>query len=193
MRGFRHMILLFFIGVVGRGIAQEKAPISIHNVGVSDTLISKPQLLPEVRVNQNYSRNYWRKYYRLVRKVKKVYPLAKKARVVVAEYEQEYNKYNKKRDRRRFAKGLEKALLKEYEPMIRKMKMSEGRILIRLIDREVNLTSYHIIKEFRGGFTAFIWQSVARIFRQDLKSKYDPYGEDYLIELIVQAIDRGEI
>ncbi|QZE13560.1 DUF4294 domain-containing protein [Halosquirtibacter laminarini] len=156
-------------------------------------MTNEPLLLPEVKVIPNQNKRYWRRYYRLVKKVKKVYPMAKNARKIVLEYESQYDSFHRKRDRKKFAKGLEKQLLKEYEPLIRKMKMSEGRILIRLIDREVQLTSYQIIKEFRGGFSAFFWQSVARIFRQDLKSRYDPYGEDFLLEQIVLAIDRGEI
>ncbi|MDC1106728.1 DUF4294 domain-containing protein [Prolixibacteraceae bacterium] len=193
MRVLKHIMLLLFMGLSEAAMAQHKATVSNDTARVANAYEFDIQKLPEVRVNRMNRSRYWERYYRLVRKVKKVYPLARKARVVVSEYEQEYDKFNKKRERRRFAKGLEKALLEEYEPMIRKMSISEGRILIRLIDREVSLSSYHIIKEFRGGFTAFVWQSVAKLFRQDLKTKYDPYGEDYLLELIVQAIDRGEI
>ncbi|MCT4673854.1 MAG: DUF4294 domain-containing protein [Prolixibacteraceae bacterium] len=173
--------------------AQKKVDTVEKTAVVCDTLISEPTILPEVRVSQKMSRRYWKRYYRLVKKVKKVYPMAKKAKTIVLEYEKRYGDFDRKRDRRKYAKGLQKALLKEYEPIIRKMKMSEGRILIRLIDRETQYTSYHIIKEFRGGFTAFMWQSVAQIFKQDLKSSYDPQGQDYLIEMIVQAIERGEV
>ena len=73
------------------------------------------------------------------------------------------------------------------------MTISEGRILIKLIDRETGRTSYSIIRDFRGEFSAFFWQTIAKIFRNDLKSEYDPFGEDRLIEEVVRLIEEGQI
>jgi hypothetical protein len=88
-------------------------------------------------------------------------------------------------------KELEQQLLREYKDDIKKLTISEGRILLKLIDREARRTSYALIKEFRGGFSAFFWQSIARIFGGDLKVEYDPYGEDKVLEHIVMLIEIG--
>ena len=81
----------------------------------------------------------------------------------------------------------------EFEDEIRQMKVSDGRILIKLLDRETGASSFEIIKEFKGGFSAFFWQSVAKLFGHDLKAQYNPAKEDIWIECIIQQIDLGLI
>ena len=130
-----------------------------------------------------------RRYGRLEQKVQKVYPLAKAAAVMLSEYNDYYLELKTEREQKRFFKKIEKELFEEYEETIRKMTISEGRILIRLIDRETGDTSYEIIKEFRGGFIAFFWQSIARIFGNDLKDNYDPRERDRVLELIIHKIE----
>ena len=88
-------------------------------------------------------------------------------------------------------KEVEQQLLDEYKDDIKKLTISEGRILLKLIDREARRTSYTLIKEFRGGVSAFFWQSIARLFGGDLKVEYDPYGEDRVLEHIVMLIEIG--
>ena len=83
--------------------------------------------------------------------------------------------------------------MKKYGPSIKKMSISDGRILIKLIDRETNHVSYDIIHEVKGGVPAVFWQGVARLFGNNLKAKYDPYGEDRQIEQIVRYIEMGLI
>ncbi|MBP5589974.1 MAG: DUF4294 domain-containing protein, partial [Bacteroidales bacterium] len=84
-----------------------------------------------------------------------------------------------------------KSIFKEFEGDVRKMTVSQGQILIKLIDRETQNTSYQLIKEYRGGLSAAFWQGVAKLFGTNLKATYDTYGEDSLIELIVQDIESG--
>lgn len=126
-------------------------------------------------------------------KVKKVYPIAKVAAVKLAEYNRVYTSFKTNRERKDYVKSVEKQLFAEFEDDLRKMKVSEGRILIRLLDRETGNSSFEIIKEFKGGFSAFFWQSVARLFGHDLKAEYDPVNEDRMIEYIISEIDFGLI
>jgi uncharacterized protein YicC (UPF0701 family) len=126
-------------------------------------------------------------------KVKKVYPIAKVAAVKLAEYNRVYTSFKTNRERKDYVKGVEKQLFAEFEDDLRKMKVSEGRILIKLLDRETGDSSFEIIKEFKGGFSAFFWQSVARLFGHDLKAEYDPVNEDRMIEYIISEIDFGLI
>ena len=88
---------------------------------------------------------------------------------------------------------MEKDVFGEYEDDIEDMTISQGRILIKLIDRETQNTSYTLIREYRGKFSAAFWQGIARIFGTNLKEEYDPYGEDALIEAIIKEIDAGRL
>lgn len=134
-----------------------------------------------------------REFSLLEYKVKKVYPIAKVAAIKLAEYNRVYSSFKTERERKRYVKGVEKDLFKEYEEELRTMKVSEGRILIKLLDRETGNSSFEIIKEFKGGFSAFFWQSVAKLFGHDLKAQYDPVLEDRMIEYIIMQIDLGLI
>ena len=119
--------------------------------------------------------------------------MAKIASFKVAEYNRIYMNFKTDRERKAYIKKTEKDLFAEFEDQIRHMTVSEGRILIKLIDRESGKSSYEIIKEFKGGFSAFFWQTVARLFGHDLKSAYDAENEDKMIEYIVMQIDTGVI
>jgi uncharacterized protein YicC (UPF0701 family) len=134
-----------------------------------------------------------RQYSQLELKVKKVYPIAKVAAIKLEEYNRVYTTFKTERERKNYVKEVEKDLFSEFEDELRAMKVSEGRILIKLLDRETGNSSFEIIKEFKGGFSAFFWQSVAKLFGHDLKAQYDPVTEDRLIEYIIVQIDMGLI
>lgn len=144
------------------------------------------------RTKRAYKR-YRKKYSRLAKKIKKVYPYAKLASKKLEEYNDEYLTFDTEKERKKYLKKVEKDLFSEFGDKMKRLKISEGRILIKLIDREVGISSFEIIKEFKGGFTAFFWQTVAKIFGNDLKVKYDPYGKDWMIENIVWQIESGQI
>lgn len=138
------------------------------------------------------SRKAEKRYRRLLRHVKKAYPYAKLAGERMREVEEEV-KHMSPRERKRRMKELEKEIKRDYEGELMKLSFTQGRILIKLLDRETGSVSYDIVKEFRGGFTAWFFQGIAKMFKYDLKSEYDPEGDDKLIEEIVQKIERGEI
>lgn len=130
---------------------------------------------------------------RLVRNVIKVYPYAKLAGQKLREYEIILSQVDSDREKKQIMKALEKEIKDEYGNELEKLTISQGKILIKLIDRETGNTSYNLVKDFRGGFMAFFYQSFARIFGYDLKIKYDPNGEDQNIEIIVRMIENGVI
>ena len=82
---------------------------------------------------------------------------------------------------------------KQYGPELTNLTITQGRLLIKLIDRETNNTSYDLIKQFRGSFTAFVWQSVARVFGENLKDEYNANEEDKYIEEILIRIENGQL
>lgn len=133
-----------------------------------------------------------RKWSRLKRDVAKVYPYAKVAGRRLEEYNNQMIGMSE-RERKKMMEKVEEDIKKEFEKDIRNMTLNQGRILIKLIDRETGKTSFSLVKELRGGFQAFFWQSLARFFGTDLKSEYDPnkYPEDRLIEDIVISIENG--
>lgn len=127
--------------------------------------------------------------------VTKMYPLAKLAASKLNKYNEELSKVKKKRKQRKLLKLREKQLKEEFTETIKNMTVTQGRILTKLIDRETGNSTYDIIKEMRGGFKAFIWQGVAKLYGSDLKYKYDPKNneEDEMIERVVLMIENGEI
>lgn len=133
-----------------------------------------------------------KQYRRLVYHVKKVLPYAKLAGKRMREVEEEVKHMNP-RERKKRMKELEKEIKRDYEGELMKLSFTQGRILIKLLDRETGNISYDIIKEFRGGFTAWFFQGIAKMFDYDLKSEYDSEGRDKLIEEIVVKIERGEL
>lgn len=136
-------------------------------------------------------KSQFRRYERLVANIKKVYPYALIVRKKLAQVNEEMKNFTNEKDRRNYMKDVEKDVFKEYEDDIREMTITQGRLLLKLIDRETQNTSYELIRDYRGKLSAAFWQGIARIFGTNLKEKYDAYGEDVLIELIIQDIDAG--
>jgi hypothetical protein len=134
-----------------------------------------------------------RKYNRLRKKVVKVYPYAYAAGELMRKYEDELQQLQTKRERKDFLNAAEEELKERFEGELRKMTVTEGIILIKLIDRETGDTSYGLLQELKGNFSAFMWQSVARLFGHNLKDDYDPYGEDWPVEEVVLQIEQGWI
>jgi hypothetical protein len=139
------------------------------------------------------SKRYSQKYRKLRRDVKRAYPYAKLAGMKLKEYDAELKKLKTDHQRRKFMKKVEEELKEEFEGDLRELTVRQGIILIKLIDRETGDTSYELVKQFRGAFSAFFWQSLARLFGHNLKLRYDPDGEDKMIEEIVLLIEKGEI
>jgi hypothetical protein len=148
------------------------------------TIVPKPQ--PE-------RRKEYRQYERLVYNIKKVYPYAIMVRTRLNQVNEEMKNIPDEKSRRDYMKKVEKDVFAEYEDDMRQMTISQGRLLIKLIDRETRNTSYELIRDYRGKFSAGFWQSIARIFGTNLKEEYDPYGDDALIELILNEVDAGRL
>lgn len=134
-----------------------------------------------------------RRYARLIRNVKIVYPIAKEAKAKLAVMEDKIMHIKKKGDQKAYIKQMEKELKAQYTPVLKRMTFSQGKILIKLVDRETDRTSYELVKELRGSFSAFFWQGIARLFGANLKDSYDKLGEDKVIEQIILMYEAGLI
>lgn len=159
--------------------------------------------LPEVEIKEvtivarpasvNAKRSVFRKYQRLVDNIKKVYPYALMVRRTLGEVNEEMKGMETERERKDYMKDMEKKVFGEYEDDMRNMTFTQAKLLIKLIDRETQNTSYDLIKDYRGKLSAAFWQGIARIFGTNLKEEYDAFGDDALIELIINEIEEGRI
>lgn len=157
-----------------------------------DTIIHKlikPVIVFPDRKFEN--KRQYRRYTRYVLRVKKVYPLAVEARELLEKYEPQYYALEDKRDRKQLMKKLEKELLAQHKEELKKWSISDGRILLKLINRETERTPYALIQDFRGDFSAVFWQGIALLFKNNLKDGYDADDEDKLLEEIVTMIELG--
>ena len=139
------------------------------------------------------SRRDMRRYERLVYNLKIVYPYALLAAEKLEEMNTVFIKLKTERERKEFVKKVEHELMAEFEDDLRSLTITQGRLLIKLVDRETGNTSYELVRELRGSFSAFFWQTVARIFGSNLKTRFDAEGEDKLIDQILHLIDNGQI
>jgi len=135
----------------------------------------------------------FRQYERLVYNLKRVYPYALIVRLRLAQVNEDMRNLKTEKERKDYMRSVEKDVFAKYEGDMRDMTMTQGRLLIKLIDRETQNTSYTLIKDYRGKLAAAFWQGIARIFGTNLKEEYDPYGDDALIESIVLEIEAGNL
>jgi hypothetical protein len=132
-------------------------------------------------------------YYILEQNLKVVYPYAVMAEATFQQCEATLNTMEDKGDKKRYLKQVQKQLMDQYEAELKELTVEQGKLLIKLIDRQTGNTSYEIVKEMRGSLSAFMWQTVASLFGNNMKAEYDPNGQDKDIETIIHLIERGDI
>ena len=188
---FLYSFLLFSItilaqrndGFVIKAIVVDGDTVLMHNL---------PQLI--VKDKRTFkSKRYAKRYNRLVRNVKKVYPYSRVASKLLHQYTDTLATIDDPKKRKKLMKQAERELWDRYGDEIKDLTMTQGLILIKLIDRQTGSTSYELVHELRGGFTAFIFQSLARLFQLNLKQQYNTEGDDQKIEDIVLLIEQGDI
>lgn len=132
-----------------------------------------------------------REYNKLVRDVKRTLPYAKLIYDTLIETYEYIETMPDDKERNDHLKRMEKELFKQYKPELKKLTLSQGKLLIKLIDRECNQSSYQIVGAFLGKFRATFWNIFAGMLGASLKSEYDPKGADALTERVVQLVERG--
>ncbi len=123
--------------------------------------------------------------------VKKVYPYAILAAAKLKEYDLVLERLPDEKSKKAYMKVAEKELKEQFGAQLKDLTISQGRVLLKLIDRETGNTSYSILKDYRGGFQAFMWQSVAKLFGNNMKAEYDPQGEDAMVEQAIRLVEAG--
>ena len=192
------LIVIVFSGITGWAYSQEEPKDSLYFL---ESVIIGTDTLPNLNIKEvrvfprkvfSNKREY-RRYTRLMINVKKAYPFAIIARNELQLMNDSLKYIHGDKARRQFIKDYEKEMFIRYENKLRKLTFTQGRILLKLVYRELGNTSYNLVQEYRGDVSAIFWQGIARIFGSNLKSTYEPEGEDKDIEEIIMMIDAGMI
>ncbi len=187
--------LLFTVTEISAQEAQkDNSAVTRAVVEGSDTLPIVE--LPEVIIYERRDFDYLylkRRYRRMIRNIKKAYPYAQIAGVKLKELDDHLATLDSEKEQKAYVNQAEKEIMDQFEKEVKKLTVTQGIILVKLIDRETGRTSYQVIKELKGGFTAFFWQGIARIFGNNLKTEYDPENQDKVMEDIVLGIEAGFI
>lgn len=155
---------------------------------IPDVRLSEVQVFARAKFKSKRQQRKWTRY---IYNVKKALPYA---RIIARELKvinDSLAVISTDKERDDFLERKEKDLFKKYEQPLKHLTVSQGRILIKLVDRETGTTSYELIRMLKGRFKAFWWQGIARIFGSNLKTEYDPQGEDKNLENVVILIDKG--
>lgn len=149
----------------------------------------KQQQIIEMRVDKNFNR----KYQNQLRLLKRTYPMALKAKSLIDDYEADLAELNKKRQKKKYGKEAHSELKDEFVFNIRDLYSSEGDLLMKLVYRETGMTVNQIIKKYRGGLQNSFYTGIAKLWGQNLNSTYDPTGDDWITEIVIQDIESGRI
>lgn len=185
--------LTFPLTLTGQTASRQDGQLMGYIVENGDTLYvaSIPALYVYNRDNKKNDKE-WREFYRTVHNFARAYPFALQARERMDTADSILANHTfSPREREQFLARTERDLFNEFEGPLRKLTFTQGRILLRLIDREIGQTSFSVVKSYRGGLTASFWQGVARIFGADMKKPYDKYGEDKILEELVRMYHDG--
>lgn len=132
-------------------------------------------------------------YQRLIRDVKKVLPIANEVNAAIIETYEYLQTIPSEKERKRHIKDLEKGIKQQYTPRLKKLTSRQGKLLIRLVDRQSHQTTYELVKAFLGSFRATTYQVFASMFGFSLKKHYDPEGDDALTERVIILVENGQV
>jgi len=195
----RISVLLFFFSFITVCVhAQQTTTINGYKVPLC---VYKGDTIPSLSLPTVYifkplifkNKKQERAYTRLVHNVKKTLPIAKEVNRAIIETYEYLQTLPDEKARENHLKMVEKGVKEQYTPRLKKLTFSQGKLLIKLINRETDSSSYELVKAFLGPFKAGFYQAFAAIFGASLKKEYHPEGEDMMIERIVILVENGQL
>ena len=200
MKNARAIIyILFLLFFLQRAEAQENTNLQPQKLYVVGQSIHLGEKIPHINLPTYYAyapiknKRQLREYNRLVRDVKKTLPLAAEIRTIIIETYELIQKMPDEKAKKKHLKELEKGLKKQYTPKMKKLTLRQGKLLIKLVDRECNQNAYELVRLFMGSFKAAFYNSFASLFGASLKKSYDPTGEDWMVEQVVVRVLNGQL
>jgi hypothetical protein len=157
---------------------------------IPNALIPQVVVFPTRKFKNNKE---YRQYQRLIRNIKIVYPYSQIAKRKVDEMEVQFRLLKTEKEREKYVKQVEREMRAEFEGQLVNLTITQGRLLIKLVDREIGKTSYELIRELKGGVSAVFWQTIARIFGSNLKSEFDQQGEDKFLNELIILYEHGQL
>ncbi len=161
-----------------------------HGDSIPHIILPTLYKYPPLELNSPKERE---RYIRLVANVKKLLPLAKMVKITVIETYEYLETLPTKEARAEHIRAVEEGLKRQYRPVVENMSRSQGRLLVKLIDRECNMTGYNIAKAFIGAFKANLYQGISFFVGLNLNKHYDPEGDDRYTERVVRLVESGQI
>lgn len=194
-------ILFLFFGSLKCFAQQQPRPAAQRTVYLTPMCVYEGDTIPYVKLPTVYifkplkfkNKRDMNKYYKLIRDVKKVLPISKEINHAIIEtYEYMMTLPNEKA-RQKHMKAVEKSLKEQYTPRMKKLTFAQGKLLIKMIDRQTHSTGYELVKAFMGPFKAGFYQTFAALFGASLKKQYDPTGDDALTERVILMVENGQL
>ena len=168
-----------------------KVPVTVYKNDTIPTITLREVIIfPEIRFKSKRQRT---RYNKLVRDVKKTLPLAKEINRAVIETYEYLQTLPDKKSREAHLKMVEKGLKQQYTPVMKKLTFSQGKLLIKLVNRETNSSSYDLVKAFMGPLKAGFYQTFAALFGASLKKEYHPEDDDKMTERIIILVENGQL
>ena len=189
----QNKILILFI-VISSVSYSQKLTLKDYVIEDGDTILLSD--IPVIEIITFKDAKEKVRYNRLKRKVLKVYPYAIYTKNKLKEIEEELSEIKRRRKKKQHTKKVSSFLKEELGEKMKKLTRKEGNILVKLIYRETNISTYKLLKEYRGSLNAFFWQTTAKMYDNNLKQEYDPVNnrEDMLIEhIIINAKLEGKL
>ena len=187
--------------IVDESFEATGAPVASHRIGYAGMVEFEGEMIPWFVLDDVYcfnklevkSTRKLKKYYKMVNNIKKVYPIAVDIKKTIDKTIAHMDSLPDKKAKDEYLKQAEKELKKEYTPRLKKLTFSQGKLLIKLVDRQCNHTSYELIKMYMGGFKAGFYNMFASLFGASLKKEYDPDVDDRLTERCILLIESGQM
>ena len=192
MRGAFLLCYFFFSFIFS--FSQENITVSPFIVVDGETIFTSD--IPQLDIIEFKDINERKSFYKLRRRVLKVYPYALETKFKVDSLNYALDSIGKKRKKRKHIRSVARVVKKQYTTALKNLSMKEGRILIKLIYRETGISTYDLLRQYRGWWSATMWQAFARMYDHNLKSIYDPINvrEDMFIDkILLQAKKEGRI
>lgn len=198
---FFYILNILLITVYTSNIKAQTKESGITKSYITKSCIYNGDTIPSITIRTIYiypqiifnNKDEYIKYLKLVRDIRKVLPIANMINDLIIETYEYANTLPNARAKKKHMKAVEKGLKEQFTAQMKKLTYRQGQILIKLVSRQSNQSSYELIKAFMGSFKATTYQIFAKTFGSTLKVEYDPYGKDKLMERIVVQILNGQL